>query len=328
MAHQTKIKNWIAASADALDLGIVELGWPAVWAPGFTATQATVSIGGRKFTGTGIARDTDLAVVKATVEAIERWITTVNELPNSSGLAGHDSIAQASINARNELVERDAFFCHYLTNTPFLQMLPSDLAKNALIDWQRLSSQATDEGVELRLARMVVPTGIHGIVCFAFGARAKNPFGVIAGLGCAENFDDAVLKAILECLGNTTAQIDGVQHGPISRRNFGEIPNPGVMEHMRLGLSSESTEVIRNLLRPSETAAKPLNMSQIELVPLMPPENFQGCPLVFVHARAGAAQSAFFGHLQPNFLNIDRLGMFAGKQLKMNDIQSHPHILG
>jgi YcaO cyclodehydratase, ATP-ad Mg2+-binding len=328
MAIQTEIKRWIAASAADLDLRILELGWPKTWARRFTAIQATASIGGRDFIGQGFDVDQDIAVIKATVEAIERSVKDVHGLRNSSGLAGHGTSEQASINASNELVERDAFFCHYLTKIPFSAFDPTLLLANGALDWPHISRLAREARIELVIARMTVPEGLNGIVCAAFGHHAQRPFGTILGLGCSNNVVDAIQKATWECLANITAHIEGALEKPISVEEFLRLDKPGVLEHMRLGLSSESAIVMRSLLGTGDPHEVTVNSLSIEIKTLPPPKILESCPLILMLAESVDAQTAFFGHLHPNVLNIDRLQKFANKPLMIHDIQSHPHFLG
>ena len=327
MVIQTKIKRWIETSAVDLDLRILQLGWPKTWAPAFTAIQVTASIGGLDFIGQGIDVDQDIAVIKATVEAIERSVKDVHGLHSSSGLAGHGTCEQASINARNELVERDAFFCHYLTKIPFLAFDPTLPLANAALDLPHISRLAREARIEIIMVSMTVPVGLHGIVCLAFGGDAQRPFGTIIGLVCSENIIDAIQKATLECLGNVAAHIDEVLESPISLKEFQQLASPRVFEHMRLGLSAESAVVMRSLIGTGAPHASIFNSLNIEMKTLDPPNGIGSCPLVFVLAESVDAQAAFFGHLHFKFLNMDRLAKFANKPLTMSDLQSHPHIL-
>lgn len=327
MAIQTQITDWIAASANNLDLRIIELGWPDTWAPGFTAVAATIQVGDSKFSGQGTDLEPDLAVVKAVVEAIERALKDHAALPNTSGLAGHVDADQAARNALCELIERDAFFCHYLTGTPFCSLGDIQQLSAAALNWRHLLSVAKPMGVELNFASMTVPTGFHGIVCMAFGAGATRPFGVILGLGCSESIEVAAQKAALECIGNVAAQLDGKLGSPLSAQDFAGLPKPWVFEHLHLGLADSSASVIRRLLGSASFLGTPLPLGELSITAMPLPSVLQTAPLHFVQAMSPQAQNAFFGHLSPEALNIRRLEAFANRALGLSDIESYPHMM-
>jgi len=327
MAVQTQITDWIMAAADDLDLRIVNLGWTERWAPGIQAIAATITLGDCAFTGHGADEDLDTAVVKAVVEALERATKAESALPTTSGLAGHVNADQAARNALREFIERDAFFCHYLTGTPFRQLGDMTQLPTAAIDWQRLQGISRTEGVELQFASLTVPDGFHGVVCAAFGADAARPFGVILGLGCEQSTAQAAQKAALECLGNVAAQLDGRLGPALSADSFKSLSKPWVFDHLHLGLDEESASVMRRLFKPADDYGRALHIEGVNIETMPSLRTTKDAPLHFARVTVRHGQNAYFGKQSPEVLNLNRLGCFVGKTLAISDLEPHPHFL-
>lgn len=118
MAIHSQLTRWIADNASDLDLHVDLLHWPSEWMPGFAAIAASIRVQSSVYDGCAVDRSEDAALIKAVVESIERYVKHTHNLPNTSGLAGHITSEQAQENGLCELIERDAFFCHYISGTP------------------------------------------------------------------------------------------------------------------------------------------------------------------------------------------------------------------
>ena len=329
MALHAQITDWIVARAADHDLQVMDLQWPSVWAPGFAAMSASIKIGSTTYVGNGIDLSPDIALIKAVVEAIEHSVKDESGLPTSSGLAGHVTTDLAAEHALCELIERDAFFCHFLTKTPFLPVAnPDDLAAAAGFDWSRVVKVAGVSGIKLHLCGLQVPKGFHGVVCLAMGQDGR-PFGVILGLGCQHSQEAAFRKAVLECIWNVAAAVEGNLATPLALEAFATIEVPAVLDHLRLGLTVESATVMRRLIVPS--AGKlgiPMPLSGLKLTKFLLPTAVQSAPLNFVQASSPHAQSAYFGHVTASLVNLDRLSGFTGGRFSIADLEFHPHVMG
>jgi hypothetical protein len=75
------------------------------------------------FEGRGTDSDADKALIKAYAESVERYIMSQqDELISTNGCAVHTDIAQAMLNARKELIERDLFSLCFLYNIKRTQL--------------------------------------------------------------------------------------------------------------------------------------------------------------------------------------------------------------
>jgi hypothetical protein len=120
--------GWRAQHAAQL---LNELGWELKQAPGFSVNNKIIydfvvrgngSIPGA--VGRGVDPDPELAIIKSVIEAIERCIYLEKAQPGSTGngWAVHLKESLAKLKALSELLERDAFFCHFITEQPFEEM--------------------------------------------------------------------------------------------------------------------------------------------------------------------------------------------------------------
>ena len=330
MADQEEISEWIAENAEELDLQVTRLIWTDLWLPGYASVTASVLVDGQRYIGYGIDRNADVAVVKSVVESIERSLKYYNELPNTSGIAGHTNVDQACLNAQGELVERDAFFCHYLSGFPMVISSTWKTLIGSDIDIAKIDCLLREVGIELVMADMAAPNGWRAFCCIGFGENASpKPFGVIVGLGCHRQAHVAVQKAFLECLTNVVAKISGSLPEPMTEHDFNLHPSPSVYEHLRVGLDPDTAPLMRKLV--SNVGGIPyasLDLDQIMLRPLAVPEIFRLSPLTFYRATSSSAQTAFFGRLSDSVININRLKSFTNQFFTMTEqLVCYPHPL-
>ena len=118
MDNTKELKQWIIDNADALKLKVERLHWIKDWFPGYSDYWVSAIINNESFEGRGIDSDDEQAFLKAFSELVERIFCFYNGI-NSNGVAAHYNKNSAILNARKELIERDAVLCHHLTDTPW-----------------------------------------------------------------------------------------------------------------------------------------------------------------------------------------------------------------
>ncbi len=332
MASTTLLVDWAIANAELLDLRVTRLTWVDKWLPGIWDFFVEITLNGKILNGRGLAETEEEAFAKAVAETLERSVIPVGE--NSSGFAAHLTPELAKSAAVRELIERDAFFCHWLTQTPFLsQRKLTELSINiGLTTTQDIAKNAQNLGIDLVLATMHSSPPFQSVVCCAFGSNANKPFGVTLGLGCDLDFNIAVKQATLEALRTAIAWITGQYSGgpPLSLNEFKSLESITPLDHERLGLSLDLEDRIRKLLSEKNSLPAPLpkSNSQIDTLQysLAPP--IADAPVVIAKADSKSLQKAFFGLTTPNKINLARLAGFKGKSLTIENICIEPHPFG
>lgn len=328
MALQEKFINWVAKNSRIFDIRLTQQTWIQEWIPGHFSYKASIVFDSKKFTGMGSDPNADLAGTKAIVEAIERVFKHVRGLYSTSGLSAHVDLSSAEDHARLELHERDAFFCHFLSKSPFEKIFKEGDFEQVDSLISRLSEKSRSCGVRLEYRKLKVPHGLYGVICAAFGSECHNPFGTILGLSCTGNLYTSILKASIECLTNVTAQFENKLDKEISLSEFSKIDLPWVNDHFRLGLWSGSAESLSELFKNPPTGGNPIKGSPETETLADRFQEMNDCPLYFVQAHSRDAQRAYFGHLSIERVNLSRLSQFAGREIKWEDLPSFPHVMG
>lgn len=328
MVCDKKMKQWIQDNAGKLSLVAQELTWIENWLPGYHDFSVKIEVEGRQFVGRGISDDEDTAIVKATVEAIERSAALALGLPSTSGFACHVTSHDAAQHARMELVERDTFFCHYFTRSPFSKIDASKLLPLPFIG--TVIARLEAQGVQLRFAKMNGPRHASQVVCGAFGENAKKPFGVVVGLGCKIDFEAAAFHAMTECLLNVVTILEDTNVAALNLIDFSSIENPRAHDHLRLGLSLTAGKNFAKLFETEKGAwASDDTSIEVNPVPLAAlPRLFHSAPLYFCLATSPSVQTAVFGHTKPTCFNLARLSHFAGRTLTADELETFPHPMG
>ncbi len=333
MATTPSLTSWLLANAECLDLRVSQLDWVSEWLPGHVDFAVQMTMDGQLFEGRGTAESEDLAFAKAGGEALERIAAASVNAPSTSGFALHPDVTLASVLAKAELIERDAYFCHWLTRTPFLGIDPEAVGSVTIgqITVSAIVARLSRLGIDLSYARLITADGTAAIICVARGIRAlRRPFGVVQGFGCDATLQAAIGKATVECLRTVVAWIHGTYQGggSLTRNSFAAIRQPGPLEHERLGLSVESASLLDAYLAPSGTSEpRPYEVAlACEQVPL--PASIADAPVVVMRAISAHLQPAIFGHHNSTDINFARLSQFVGRVIAPSDVRLYPHAFG
>jgi ribosomal protein S12 methylthiotransferase accessory factor len=121
----------------------------------------------------------------------------------SNGLAAGRTVAEASLRALCEVVERDAFLFTWLTSRA-APRLDLDTAGDAVA---RIARWYAERGVTLAAHDLTTTTGVPAVLVRAHDARGRPPVDVI-GLGCDPDPRRAVERAMLEVVQGRHAHWD------------------------------------------------------------------------------------------------------------------------
>lgn len=168
MANETIAIAWLLSHSQEYQLKIETMPWIDKAFPGWTDVHCTLTIKGNELTSWGASDSPDRALLKAFAEATEREVLKQVGSPTSNGFAAHLLPSKARQNAMYELIERDLFFCHFLSKTPFT-LFPEKQKKN----WKWLSQiKNLVKDLDLRLRYYML--GNSGVVCAISNICSEN----------------------------------------------------------------------------------------------------------------------------------------------------------
>ena len=312
-AHK-RLNSWLLSRYRELSLKVTQLHWVDEWMPGISDLQVSIVLDGRQYVGRGVAESSDLAFTKAGAEALERAFCFEHNI-STCGVAVHTEEGAARENARNELVERDRFFCHYLTRTPF--------EKFDLDEYGVVREKLKEHDITMKIFEMITLNGIVSFVCFTQGEKT----GLLVGLGAGQDVDIAIGKAVRECLINTLASL----HGKITPLGFGEFDNLKVCQsedHRRLyqgekALIEKNTWMLSGGLGISEPEFVEEGSFRYERL-YGRNELLQEAPIIVVKCENDWLQKSFYGNFSEEHINIARIRRFSA----VSELNRFPHPLG
>ena len=167
--------------------------WPDFIPSVFVDIETELKVHDQLYLGRGVDLDINIAKDKALSEAIERYCCQIHNI-NSNGVAAHTNQDFAYQNAKLELLERDAFFCHYFGKIP---LIPLKLDTPCLeMEVSRILQKYTN--IKFYALHGVAP--YHYRLCIFEGVSSDRDFSYIIGLGSHEDATKALRKAFLEAL--------------------------------------------------------------------------------------------------------------------------------
>ena len=336
MEDKKRLSQWLLDNYKELELKATQVKWVREWLPGFSDFEVSITISGKVHRGRGIDRNQNLAFTKAGAEALERAICNENKIL-SCGVATHTDLESAKLNAKTELIERDRFFCHYLTQTPFKKITTNVSG----IDLSSLREKLKIHDVTIKIFEMKPLNGIKSAACLSHGKKT----GVVLGLGASENKETAIKKSLIECLTNTIASLSGklspldsseykgkykkalsVANNHLQSIYFGSGEEskwgPGTESRRSHGVCGKETdESIREEscgLVSSDSFTYQILETKNSLL--------KQCPLVTVKCENPFLQKSFYGDFDPKIINLSQMQRFSEKIKKfltLNHFQVH-----
>lgn len=333
MADSSELTTWLLNHAERINLQATEMSWVRDWGlPGHSDIQVKIDVGGMTYTGRGTAADEDLAFLKAGAEAIERTYCAGHQV-HSTGVAVHTNNLAAVANVQNELNERDAFFCHYYTKTPFLPVPDSEHSE--LINANKGAFDKIQSlGISLRLFR-AKSMGAPVFLCIASGLTAMPKFGGVVGLGSRANEWQSIQIAFLECMRNVAAIVTNGVPATITRANFDLILNPKSTDRQRLALNVDYWKEISYLFPdvgnqsdfspPKATKASPWVIEKLSC----PFDELKDAPVVVYRGRLDESKGQTLLNTKDRSpTTMQRLSEFLRRPLTLEQLEFRPHFLG
>ncbi len=319
---KNEFAQWLIENIDKLGLKSIEHRWLRDLLPDFYSHTVSFTYKNKEYTGRASANSKSLSFEKAATEAIERAIF-FEELncSTTNGLALHVSQEKARDAAICELIERDLFFCHYLTQAPMrevtLENSPSFLSE--------IKKHYAHHQIKIKIGLLYSSQELHCSLCIAFGRNCeKAPFGNLIGLGIAKDKDEAITKSLLECIPNIEAHLAGVGISQMSLELFNQKETFSPEEHLALSLNLENDHYLYQLFKKN-TDFIPTLPQNIETKEIPLPEWCQKSGLHAYHATSNNAQAFYVGKTSLDKLNMLRLSSFRGFDLEFTSITNYPH---
>lgn len=333
MANTSEAITWILAQSETIDLEVHELTWIQEILPNWSDIVCSLTVDGRKIYGWGAAQSSDTALVKAFAEALERHALYGLDVKTSNGMAAHLVRANARQGAIAEVIERDQFLCHFLTQTPFS---PISETKHALWSWsKRLKDWSTRYQLQVGLFHL----GKTGVVCAIDGRHTQTPFGYIIGAANKDELESSALSAFIEAARRAARNIEQpeLMH-PLAVTDFLSLERPDFHDHGRLALDLSYAEQISVLFSHPKYDGSPCDGENKEIdqhlvsvqdvsSPMSTQENniLHDCPFVFAHASSLVTQSIYLGRNAEEAINLKRLSHFLGRPVQFIELNPLPH---
>ncbi len=277
MKPKSQLTKWLLENRAKMNPRFTEFSWPERYFRGLHDFEARIAVPDAEFEGQiieargrGIDFDQELALEKASSEAIERlicmFVGVSTEGITVSGCNG------ANEHAKNEALERYYFYLHEFRHQA-LQRIKSPEA-NHLIE----QFQDQNQNFELRFYRMATDQSASGIVCAICDEDAGPKF-----LGIALNADlkTAMTRAMCEALANYARFSDAPKE---YKSEVGLDPNawicaPKFLDEVRHLFTSADVAAnsAENLIPEPELKRESVDISKIEVL--------RGCPIKPVQYR-------------------------------------------
>jgi hypothetical protein len=272
----------------------------------------------------------ELALTKAVAEAFERSLFKISKHRlDVCGIAVHTDFNQAAENAQLELIERDSFFCHYFTSTPFLKLIAIEESRCGA----HFKAICLESGIEVAAYLMSSPIGYYSIALVLKGNHSRlKPFGTRIGLGCSKlGIEDALQKALLEALPMLAVVVLSEDFESISSSELLSEPNPGPELHRKWALHIDSVDSMNCLTATGSLGdtSHRLDVNAISIVPIERPSEWPFIiPLVAAGANHPKAVKTVFGKNENALKYFTRLSDFVNNSKFQLNLPSQPHPLG
>jgi hypothetical protein len=264
--------------------------------------------------GFGADHNRRRAQLKAAMESLERRLVIDNSWKHSSGTSLHIDPHIAREKAINEALERDAFFCHFYTQTSF-----------GLLDDCKLSDEWSDLLKKRNLIGELRRLHSHGDINVVVAALRdeERKIGICIGLGANQSAKKAAIHAQNECLSFYSYLVSSKSPVSFNINQFRSKEDWSVFDHGHLGKDIEYGEWFWDtyLASPSSyrTTLNGLPTAQEYQITGV----IQDAPFSLWRADQTGLQEPFWGRYDE--LNQKRLEEFCGKKWEQIIRPSYPH---
>lgn len=260
--------------------------------------------------GFGFDLNPKLAQLKSCMEAMERYLSVRLKWTHSSGCSLHPELIKAEKKAAYEALERDAFFCHFLTQTPFCSIADAQHE----IKWNR---ELAKMGCSGRLFRLRSHKDIYVIT-----AVIHNPalnIGICLGYGADTNFEEALNHAKLESLSFYSWLKSEKAPRDYNLNQFMLTERVNIFDHGHLGFDQEYVQWFKDTFfeKPIEYSDSTGQWPIVELI------QHAETPFYLCRAKHELLQEPYWGRYHIG--HMKRLSEFCGKDFSHLNYPPFPH---
>lgn len=316
--NSKKIIDWSLKYCEELFLQVEYYTGLKAFFPSLFDIGILIKINDQTYYGRGSDENEEVAYCKALSEAIERSILEIYKLENSNGLAIHPDLNTAISNAQDELIERDAFFCHYFLNRGFFEIEIS----SSKIKFENFNSLFKVSFYELCKSDNSI-----GVVCSLNGKGVAKPFGNIMGTAYGYDLNGVAEKALIEALRMFVFFYKSTNSISMSEHEFCNLKSFSFSHHGKLAIDLDYSEKLEHLFKHEQMSinssySKEIFKNTILNSALFPiPE----VPLFFVKSRSDFLQDIFTGLTVKEEINWNRLNQLGNGIMNMSNINLTPH---
>ncbi len=191
------VESWLLKMKSKGLIKVIRQKWPEHWQMNLHDFEVQLFFYEQVLLGRGTDSDPHIALVKATMEAIERAICVANGLKNSSGVAIHFDESAARKGALAEYLERQVAINFFSRQTGI-----KDVTSCVRSDDKRLFAIARASEENNLKIQWYCLGGIfeYGVTLGLVVRSSLNGPQVAVGFGCDQDFSSSAFKATIEAL--------------------------------------------------------------------------------------------------------------------------------
>jgi Uncharacterized conserved protein len=318
--------EWLLANAERIQLQVTPYDWKLPFATDLVDCRTYITLGEQTVRGRASDNTEELAFLKSFCEALERIVFDRSEYDSSNGFAAHSTESDAIDRAQRELIERDRFLSHFLSQMPFFK--PSINLSSVDFD-SNILNYFLKKGFNLQLSEMRKTKDLYSFIFLVHGLNAVNPKGLCFGLGCNADPLVAARSAVMEALRHGIYLLNTDVIDSLTEDEFNKLSHFTPPDHQKLAFDlNYAREIVPYLFRQEDTVANiPEDLSarafHSEILPL--PVEMNDAPFAVAKAIAPGLSPLFFGPTTQANVNLNRLSQFTGRTITWDQVYKKIH---
>lgn len=312
MASDSVVEQWIIDNKRQLNLSLNELSWPDFFLPGLHDFSAKITVHGETFFGRGTDFNRRSAMLKSIVEAIERATIKLNGLTLSTGMSAHSTEKGAKLNSYHELLQFDRVFCHHFAAKAYSL---TKINQTNFIDLEVLKREFSERNVSIDCFSLTPSRDAVVYVAIMHHKYPKTHQGIVCGFGASSKHEDALEKALIECLREGVGIFFNHEKPSVPLETLYREGRPSW--HFWNNLDMSAKTFFYDVLHPQNevhpTVQESLSIDDVTFSKINTNLVFNNCPITVFSAHSDALATPEFCTLLPNGINAKRIARFSGK---------------
>lgn len=198
MANTNPITKWLISRKELFGLSFTQYGWPERYLPALYDFTARISVNGISSQGRGTDLIAEVALEKASAEAIERYLCKILKM-DSVGFSVSGFVSSTE-HAKFEALERYYLNRHLVLKIPFRRIDESAIDATLMQMITQLEEQSSSTFISFH--QMHTPINEYGVVCFIEDTKL-NVFSF--GFAFGNNLGHTLKRSFIEAIPNFAA---------------------------------------------------------------------------------------------------------------------------